>query len=265
MSTFCMTCGKPLAPGTQFCGACGAAIPDANSSSGPAPSGTPKNGPNVVPTASVTAANANTEQGSPTSSKKSRLMFSLLIPGVCVVLVAAWWFFFSRPSSAEMLATINSQLAAANTTVEATAQPPAAVVKQEGAVKWPAMSHTAASITGDISMAPGKLTMVQVDYPLALVKDVSGNNLTEAGKIVDETEPADAHLYRITISKDAHLIDENTLCSDDARWMLAVYSKNRRSLSLAFFSSENEPTIDYSVIRSSTALCGTFSYQQASQ
>jgi hypothetical protein len=60
--------------------------------------------------------------------------------------------------------------------------------------------------------------------------------------------------------------ENNSICGlADAKWMLAVYSKDSRSLSLAFFSSESEPPIDYEVLGAGHDLCGTFGYERTSQ
>jgi hypothetical protein len=46
--------------------------------------------------------------------------------------------------------------------------------------------------------------------------------------------------------------------NEDARWVLVVESGD--SLSLAFFSGESEPNVDYHVVNASHYLWGTYSY-----
>jgi hypothetical protein len=140
-------------------------------------------------------------------------------------------------------------------------------VSNENMVTWPAMSRTATAITGDISIGPDNITIARIDYPLALVRDLEAAALAEAGKIVSESDPSRARLYRTHISKDSHPVNENnSICGlADAEWMLAVYSKDNRSLSLAFFSSESEPPIDDEVLGAGHDLCGTFRYERTDQ
>jgi hypothetical protein len=124
--------------------------------------------------------------------------------------------------------------------------------------KWLAGSTTAMSITGDIKMSSSKLTMVGRDYLLTLVRDITAEHLSDAGKIVDETKPTGARLYRITIPARAKLVNGNTICSPkDANWLLAV-TRKENILSLAFFSGDGEPNLV--TARESNELCGTFGY-----
>lgn len=118
------------------------------------------------------------------------------------------------------------------------------------------------SITGDIKISSSKLTMTGRDYPLTLVRDIGAEHLRDAGKIVDETKPTAAHLYRVKIPARAKLVNGNTICSPkDANWLLAV-TQNAHSLSLAFFSGDGEPNL--ATASESTELCGTFGYFHAS-
>ena len=60
MNTFCMMCGKPLAPGTRFCGECGAGIAE--------PSSTAATASSVAPESSVAAPNENLSRRKPLSA-----------------------------------------------------------------------------------------------------------------------------------------------------------------------------------------------------
>src|SRR5208282_1941259 len=124
--------------------------------------------------------------------------------------------------------------------------------------KWIAGSTTAMSITGDIKISSGKLTMVARDYPLTLVRDIDAEHLRDAGKIVDETKPTEARLYKTKVPARAKLVRGNTICGPkDANWLLVV-TQEAHSLSLAFFSGDGEPNI--ATASDSTELCGTFGY-----
>ena len=124
--------------------------------------------------------------------------------------------------------------------------------------KWVAASTTAMSITGDIKISVNNLSMVGRDYPLTLIRDIDTEHLIDAGRIVDETKPADARIYRIKIPARVKLLNGNTLCGPkSANWMLTV-TPNAHSLSLAFFSGDSEPNL--ATASESTELCGTFGY-----
>jgi hypothetical protein len=100
--------------------------------------------------------------------------------------------------------------------------------------------------------------MVARDYPLTFVRDIDAEHLSDAGKIVDETKPTGARLYRTRIPARAKLVNGNSICgSKDANWLLTV-AQNAHSLSLAFFSGDGEPNL--ATASESTELCGTFGY-----
>jgi hypothetical protein len=134
----------------------------------------------------------------------------------------------------------------------------AAQISEPTQKKWVAGSTTAMSITGDIKLSSSKLTMVGRDYLLTLVRDIAAEHLSDAGKIVDETKPTGARLFRTNIPARAKLVKGNTICGPkDAMWLLAV-TQDSRSLSLAFFSGNSEPNL--ASASESTELCGTFGY-----
>ena len=134
----------------------------------------------------------------------------------------------------------------------------------EEPAKWVAEGTTAMAITGDIKLAPDKITIMSHDYPLTLVRDVESGQFADVARLM-AVRPTSARLYKIKIPKRTKLVNGNNMCGTvDSNWMLAVYSRDvyskGRELSLAFFSGEDEPNLDYKVISTSTALCGTFGY-----
>jgi len=54
--------------------------------------------------------------------------------------------------------------------------------------KWVAMSNTAMSITGDITLSSDKLTMGGADYPLTLVRTIDAQHLSDVGRIFEGNE-----------------------------------------------------------------------------
>ncbi len=126
---------------------------------------------------------------------------------------------------------------------------------------WAAASRTAVSITGNVAFTSNKLTILHKDFPLTLVREIDRQHLAEVGKIVDYLRPpSSARLYRTLISRRSILVNGNTICGPnaDAKWILAVADKNE--LSLAFFSSDSEPKLDYGTVSTGHDLCGTYSY-----
>jgi hypothetical protein len=126
--------------------------------------------------------------------------------------------------------------------------------------KWTAASTTAMSITGDITITPTSISFAHKTFKIRLVREIDKAHLDDAGRIADAGDsPPSARLYRIQIPRTTILLNENTMCGpNDAKWMLAVYEK--KAISLAFFSGETEPNLDYQSVAVSHDLCGTYGY-----
>jgi ankyrin repeat protein len=144
-----------------------------------------------------------------------------------------------------------------------TAKPPATAP-----VKWLAAGGTAVAITGDIELAPDKITIRNKDYPLTLVREIDARHMKDVAKIMSD-QPIAARLYRTKIPKDEKFNSfGNTACDDaDANWVLVDNAKDpytgKPELGLAFFSGESEPDLDYKVVSTKVGLlCGTFGYSQ---
>lgn len=129
--------------------------------------------------------------------------------------------------------------------------------------RWIAVSRTAASITGDVEIAPDHISFARRTFKIQLVRDLSTAKLADAGRIVDELQtPISAQVFRTTIPRSSILLNGNDICgTEDAKWMLAVYGKSY--LSLAFFSGSHEPNLDYKSVQVSHDLCGTYGYTSA--
>jgi hypothetical protein len=128
--------------------------------------------------------------------------------------------------------------------------------------KWVAMSHTAMSITGDITLSSDKLTMGGADYPLTLVRTIDAQHLSDVGRLFDGTKPIGASLYKTNIPATAKPLKGGTICAKGAKWLLTAkgsspYDK-KPELSLASFSSDAEPNL--ATATESTELCATFTY-----
>ena len=130
---------------------------------------------------------------------------------------------------------------------------------------WAATSQTAVSITGNIVVTPQAITISHKEFPLEFVRQVDKQHFKDVARIIEPfmqhmfMQPLSARLYKTLISRDVQLLNGNTMCGPNAaKWMLAAYSEDH--LSLAFFSSAEEPNLDYKVVETSHDLCGTFTY-----
>ena len=124
---------------------------------------------------------------------------------------------------------------------------------------WTAASRTAESITGDVVLTARKIGMQHREFPLTLVHTVDKQHLDDAGKIVDQGMPLSASLYKTMIPRRSKLVHGNSMCGDaDATWLLVL--RYGEQLSLAFFSGQKEPSLEYEAVENSRSLCGTFHY-----
>jgi hypothetical protein len=123
---------------------------------------------------------------------------------------------------------------------------------------WRASNQTAESITGDIFIADGKLTINFVAFPLAQIRQLTSPEISALFD-ADSTSAAGANLYRLNIPASRRFLHKNTLCgTEDTQWMV-TYVENR-NLHVALFSGPNMPVLTFEAISKSTDVCGTFNY-----
>ena len=138
---------------------------------------------------------------------------------------------------------------------------PRKLVPTQPEQKWLAGTTTATAITGNVTLTSKVIIMSHKEFLLTLVREIDKQHLYDVGQILDFGQaPPSARLYKTLISGKSRLVNGNTICApnEDARWLLVAESTDY--LSLAFFSGESEPNIDYNVVRVSDYLCGTYSY-----
>ena len=131
---------------------------------------------------------------------------------------------------------------------------------------WAATSNTAVSITGNILLTSQAITISHKQFPIEFVREIDKQDLNNNDKLFEPfmrytfMKPLAARLYKTLISRNVKFLNGNTICGPnaDATWMLAAFAKD--NLSLAFFSSTDEPNLDYKVVEVSHDLCGTFTY-----
>jgi hypothetical protein len=123
---------------------------------------------------------------------------------------------------------------------------------------WRAASNTAASITGDIGIADGTMSLNFKKYPLAPIRSLQSAEVSAAFD-ADASTAGPGTLYRLRVPASVRLLKHNALCgTDDTEWM-ATYVAGK-SLQVAFFSGADEPMFSFDAIANSTHLCGTYSF-----
>jgi hypothetical protein len=123
---------------------------------------------------------------------------------------------------------------------------------------WRAASTTATSITSDIAIGNGKVSIDYLTFPLAPIRTLKP---VEVSAVFDADVNAgiSGMLYRLKIPAGQRFLKKNTLCgSEDTQWM-ATYVTGH-TLEVAFFSGDDMPVFTFDAISNSTDLCGTFGY-----
>jgi hypothetical protein len=134
----------------------------------------------------------------------------------------------------------------------------AAAVQAQDKGYWRAVSNTARSITGDVTLADEKISINFAAYPM-----VKNRNLEKAEIAslfdADSNAPGDGALYHLNIPASKKFLNKNTLCgAEDAQWMVTYVSG--KSMRLALFSGTKPPVFTFDAISNSTDICGTFTY-----
>jgi hypothetical protein len=134
-----------------------------------------------------------------------------------------------------------------------------AVAQNQDKGMWYSASSTSNSVTGDIVIKDGTITINLRSYPLAPIRALTPAELSAVFDADQSAEPV-GNLYRLLIPASARFVHHNTLCgSEDTQWM-ATYASGK-SLQIAFFSGQNVPTLTFEAITNSSAnLCGTYTY-----
>jgi hypothetical protein len=123
---------------------------------------------------------------------------------------------------------------------------------------WRAASKTARAITGDISLAPEKVSINFSSFPMAQIRALTPAELNAA---FDTEAPANAsgNLYRISIPAAKRFVGKNTICgSEDTQWLLTLVAGH--DLQIAFFSGPKMPVLTAEGIAANTNLCGIYAY-----
>ena len=123
---------------------------------------------------------------------------------------------------------------------------------------WRAASTNANAITGDIVISGSKVTLDFYDFPLALVRTLTTNEVAAAFD-ADVNVGGNGTLYRLHVQAATHFLHKNTLCgTEETEWMATFVSG--RNLKVAFFSGTDAPVFTIDALANSYDRCGTFTY-----
>ncbi len=125
---------------------------------------------------------------------------------------------------------------------------------------WRAASTNANAITGDITIGGSKVTIDFFIFPLAPIRRLKP---VEVSSVFDADVNAgiEGMLYRLKVAPDQRFQHKNTLCGDEETQWMATYVTGR-SLSVAFFSGDDEPVFTFDAMQGSATKCGVFSYSR---
>lgn len=123
---------------------------------------------------------------------------------------------------------------------------------------WKAVSNTARSITGDLSISEEKLTIAFSAFTIAQIRPLTAPEVSAAFDNADG-DAGKGTLYRLNIPARKVFLHKNPLCgTEDTQWMATFVSG--KTLQIAFFSGSRMPDFTPEALANSTALCGTYSY-----
>jgi hypothetical protein len=123
---------------------------------------------------------------------------------------------------------------------------------------WKAVSKTARSITGDISIKNEKLTIY---FSVFIIAEIRSLEAAEAMSVFNADEGGSGNLYRLNIPADRQFLHRNTLCGAEPTEWMATY-RTGKDMQIAFFSGSKMPVFTPDAISSSTNLCGTYTYSR---
>jgi hypothetical protein len=133
-----------------------------------------------------------------------------------------------------------------------------AAAQQQDRGYWQAASHTAAGVTGDITISDTKLTIDFKAFALASIRNLKPVEVSSVFD-ADVNAAGPGTLYRLNIAGDQRFVHKNTLCgTENTQWM-ATYLTGK-TLQAAFFSGDAEPVFSFDAISHSANLCGTYTY-----
>ena len=128
----------------------------------------------------------------------------------------------------------------------------------QDAGNWRAASENARTITGDVYLTGGKVTINFAPFTIAEIRSLQP---AELGAVFDAAAdgPGSGRLYRVAIPAAKRFLHKNSLCGgEDAQWMLSYVSGH--NLQLAFFSGSTAPVLSTEAMANGSEICGVFGY-----
>jgi hypothetical protein len=123
---------------------------------------------------------------------------------------------------------------------------------------WRAASSNAKTITGDVTISDGKLSINFARFTIAEIRKLTPEE-TAAAFDANSNANCGATLYRLSIPAAKTFLRHNTLCgSEDTQWMATYASED--GLQVAFFSGAAMPVFKVDVLANSTSACGVYAY-----
>jgi hypothetical protein len=123
---------------------------------------------------------------------------------------------------------------------------------------WRAASTNATAITGDITIDGSKVTIDFFVFPLAAIRKLKP---VEVSSVFDADVNAgiEGMLYRLKVAPGQRFQHKNTLCGDEETQWMATYVTGH-TLSVAFFSGDEEPVFTFDAMQGAATKCGVFTY-----
>jgi hypothetical protein len=123
---------------------------------------------------------------------------------------------------------------------------------------WRALSKTARSITGDVTLSNDHISIDFTSFTIAQIRPLRPQEAASA--FTDEAAPGGAgNLYRLSVPGNKKCVGKNTLCgAEDTQWMVTYVAG--KTLQLAFFSGETMPVLTPEAMTTATDVCGTYTY-----
>ncbi|HSU20230.1 MAG TPA: hypothetical protein VLI45_10855 [Acidobacteriaceae bacterium] len=123
---------------------------------------------------------------------------------------------------------------------------------------WRAVSSTAKSTTGDITLSAMRVTIDFSSFTIAQIRALKPEEWRALFDI-DPGIPGSGNIYRLDIPGSKRFLHKNTLCgSEDTQYMVTFVNGN--NLQLAFFSGAKIPALTPDAMNNNSNLCGTYSY-----
>jgi hypothetical protein len=123
---------------------------------------------------------------------------------------------------------------------------------------WRAASHTAASVTGDITISGSKITINFKNFLISPVRSLKPEEVSAAFDEALDTA-RQGWLYRLNIPASQRISSRNTLCgNEETDWMATYVAGN--TLKVVFFTGDNAPVMTFEALQNSTSVCGSYTY-----